>query len=149
MAEKGKRNKKKVGSKKKGAVEKMDKVDKGIELGMDQSDEVERDEEFPEDWEDYYEAGLLTKSASESKESPYKVEEKREDTRGRLAIIYTVATFLMFILGFLVAIIDAIIGNKSIIDGLATILPLISGIFLGSLGFVLGYYFRKEEDKEN
>jgi hypothetical protein len=55
----------------------------------------------------------------------------------------------MFILGFLVAIIDAIIGNKSIIDGLATILPLISGIFLGSLGFVLGYYFRKEEDKEN
>jgi len=161
MAEKSKRNKKKVGSKKKGVAEKIEKpgkidkgesverTDKGVELGMDQSDEVERDEEFPEDWEDYYEAGLLTKSASESKESPYKVEEKREDTRGRLAIIYTVATFLMFILGFVVAIIDAIIGNKSIIDGLATILPLISGIFLGSLGFVLGYYFRKSEGEDS
>jgi len=26
-------------------------------------------------------------------------------------------------------------------------MPLISGIFLGSLGFVLGYYFKKEESK--
>lgn len=137
MAEKGKRTKKK-NSKKKGEVE-----------NMEQSDIAERDEDFPEDWEDYYEAGLLTKDSGESKDSPYKIEEKREDTRGRLAIIYTLATFLMFVLGFVVAIIDAAIGHKSIIDGLATILPLISGIFLGSLGFVLGYYFRKSEGKEN
>jgi hypothetical protein len=55
----------------------------------------------------------------------------------------------MFLLGFLVAIVDALLGQKSIVDGLSTILPLISGIFLGSLGFVLGYYFRKSEGEED
>jgi hypothetical protein len=108
--------------------------------------ESENEEDFPEDWEDYYERGILDEGG---KSVSYTVESKREDTRGRLAIIYTVATFIMFLLGFLVAIVDALLGHKSIVDGLSTILPLISGIFLGSLGFVLGYYFRKSEGEED
>ncbi len=72
---------------------------------------------------------------------------RREDTRGTLALVYTVSTFIIFGLGMLIAVIDALIRNVSIVDNLKEILPLISGIFLSSLGFVLGYYFRKSEDK--
>lgn len=95
--------------------------------------------------EEYYPRGAIDVVGSQNAIS---IEEKREDTRGRLATIYTVSTFIVFILGFIVSILDALLRNTSIVDNLVKVLPLISGIFLGSLGFVLGYYFRKaEEDK--
>jgi hypothetical protein len=72
---------------------------------------------------------------------------RQEDTRGKLAVIYTIATFIIFILGFGVAIMDASTNKTSIIDNLQKILPLLSGIFLGTLGFVLGYYFRTRDEK--
>lgn len=72
---------------------------------------------------------------------------RREDTRGTLALVYTVSTFIVFGLGMLIAVVDAVMRNVSIIDNLKEVLPLISGLFLSSLGFVLGYYFRKGEDK--
>lgn len=74
------------------------------------------------------------------------VSKKQEDTRGRLAIIYTIFTFVIFLLGFVVAVLDAQNSGRSIIDNLQIILPLLSGIFLGTLGFVIGYYFRKSEE---
>jgi len=70
---------------------------------------------------------------------------KQEDTRGRLAILYTFFTFFMFILGIVICVIDGLNRNVSIIDNLSVVLPLLSGIFLGTLGFVIGYYFRKNE----
>ncbi len=73
----------------------------------------------------------------------------QEDTRGKLALIYTLATFLMFILGFAVAVLDGLSRQVSIVDNLEKVLPLLSGIFLGSLGFVLGYYFRKAEENND
>jgi hypothetical protein len=72
--------------------------------------------------------------------------EKREDTRGRLALIYTLATFGVFFFGMIVAVIDGLVRDVSIIENMKEILPLISGIFLGTLGFILGYYFRKGEE---
>jgi len=74
---------------------------------------------------------------------------KREDVRGRLAIIFTLSTFGIFILGFVVAVLDAYWRGTSIIENLSTLLPLISGMFLGSLGFVLGYYFRKVDGEDS
>ncbi len=74
------------------------------------------------------------------------IAKKEEDTRGRLAVLYTLSTFFIFVLGFVVAILDGLIRKVSIIDNISTILPLISGIFLGSLGFVIGYYFKKTDD---
>lgn len=76
------------------------------------------------------------------------ISQKREDTRGTLAIIYTIATFLMFVMGFVVAVLDGVLRGVSIIQNLSTVLPLLSGIFLGTLGFVLGYYFRKSETQD-
>jgi hypothetical protein len=105
-------------------------------VDMDTGEEAD----FPEDYPDYYDSKGFIDQESLS------LHNKREDTRGRLAIIYTVATFIMFGLGFLVSVLDAFWRQVSIIDNLATVLPLLSGIFLGSLGFVLGYYFRKLDE---
>lgn len=73
------------------------------------------------------------------------VVKKQEDTRGRLAVIYTLCTFLIFIIGIVIAVLDGILRQVSIVDNLSKVLPLLSGIFLGTLGFVIGYYFRKDE----
>lgn len=105
------------------------------------SESEEDDSEYPEDYPDYYtsvEQELVDRNA-------INILTRREDVRGTLAIMYTIATFVMFSLGFVVAILDAAWRQVSIVDNLTTILPLISGIFLGTLGFVLGYYFRKVE----
>jgi hypothetical protein len=109
------------------------------------ADEEEDEEEFPEDFEEYYPRGFIDAPKAEGTVT---IESKREDTRGRLALVYTIATFLMFLLGFVVAVVDAAIRETSIVDNLTKVLPLLSGIFLGSLGFVLGYYFRKVEGEE-
>ncbi len=72
--------------------------------------------------------------------------QKKEDTRSRLAIIFMVLTFVVFIFAMLIAVLDGILRKVSIVDNLATVIPLISGVFLGTLGFVLGYYFKESTD---
>lgn len=106
---------------------------------LPESEVSEDDEDFPEDYPDYSPTGFI---------SPDQVmlQSKREDTRNRLAIVYVIATFIMFVLGFVVSILDAAWRQVSIIDNLSVVMPLLSGLFLGSLGFVIGYYFRKGED---
>lgn len=99
-------------------------------------------QDYPEDYADYSPQGFIDSDQ-------LNISNKREDTRGRLAIIYTVSTFIVFLLGFIVSILDAQWRQTSIIDNLTKILPLLSGIFLGTLGFVLGYYFRKGQESEN
>jgi hypothetical protein len=109
------------------------------------------DEElFAEEFSDGYEEGYV-----DAKDAPedgsvisrgHSVFEKREDTRSRLALIYTILTFLVFFFGMIIAVLDGIHRDVSIIDNLEVIIPLISGVFLGTLGFVLGYYFRKGEE---
>lgn len=116
------------------------------EFTQDSMEEDVNDIDFIDDMDEYFDQGLIDSSGIEE---PVSIELKREDTRGRLAIIYTMLTFLMFGLGFVVSILDAILNDTSIIANLSTVLPLISGIFLGTLGFVLGYYFKKMEDEKN
>jgi hypothetical protein len=101
------------------------------------------EEEFPEDYPDYDPDAIPTLLNQEE----ISIRNKREDVRGQLAIIYTVATFMMFVFTFIVAVLDGLLRQTSIVDGLTTLIPLVSGVFLGSLGFVLGYYFRKVEDE--
>lgn len=73
---------------------------------------------------------------------------KREDTRSTLAIIYVISTFGVFVLAMFIAVLDGLNRDVSIIDNLIQVIPLISGVFLGTLGFVLGYYFRKSDEQE-
>lgn len=74
---------------------------------------------------------------------------KKEDTRGRLAIIYTVATLLIFVFVILLSFIESIINKTSLVANLTQIIPLISGVLFGTLGFVLGYYFRNDTNDGN
>lgn len=115
--------------------------------GEDADLDVMQDEadQYPEDYPDYFPSGIVEYLVQKDETN---IQSKREDTRGRLALIYTVATFGIFVLGFIVSVIDAAIAGTSMIDNLTQLLPLISGIFLGTLGFVLGYYFRRGEEDE-
>ena len=107
---------------------------------------AEKDEDETEyEAENEYESESFLSKVKESS-SDYVIK-SREDTRGRLALNYTVLTFIIFILAIIIAVIDGLHRNVSIIDNLREILPLLSGIFLGTLGFVLGYYFKKSEEK--
>jgi hypothetical protein len=74
---------------------------------------------------------------------------KREDTRSTLAIIYVLSTFGVFILAMFIAVLDGLNREVSIIDNLIQVVPLISGVFLGTLGFVLGYYFRRSDEQDD
>lgn len=119
--------------------------DGGGEVIEDEPDGTDLEEEAEMSYEDGLEEGLnlnpnLLKSDLDS------VIEKKEDTRSRLAIIYLLATFFIFVLGMALAVIDGIIRDVSIVENLKEVLSIISGIFLGTLGFVLGYYFRKGDE---
>ena len=120
-------------------------------------DEGLLDEEFSEGYEEGFLDGkdsndLNSKTQTIAERNLDSIYFKRENTRSRLAIIYTVFTFSVFFVGMAIAVLDGLARKVSIIENLEVIIPLISGVFLGTLGFVLGYYFRKgEEDssKEN
>jgi hypothetical protein len=117
--------------------------DGGAESEMPDEDDL--DEEAEMSYEDGLEEGLnlnpnLLRSDQDS------VIEKQEYTRSRLATIYLISTFLIFVLGMALAVIDGIIREVSIVENLKEVLSTISGIFLGTLGFVLGYYFRKGDE---
>lgn len=122
-----------------------DELIKFIEEGQEESDldiDVPSPESDQEDINEPQDMAFADKIAEEASEYVVK---KQEDIRGRLAVLYTVFTFLIFILGIFICVLDGIVRQVSIIDNLSAVLPLLSGIFLGTLGFVIGYYFRKDE----
>ncbi|BCX14127.1 MAG: hypothetical protein KatS3mg085_659 [Candidatus Dojkabacteria bacterium] len=71
---------------------------------------------------------------------------KREDYRGILALVYTACTFIVFLVVIAISVIDGLNRDVSIIVNLKETIPLVSGVFLGTLGFVLGYYFKKDNE---
>ncbi len=117
--------------------------DQSIDADLSEDLEDEADLSYDEGLEDGFSLGS---EIAEVKQDA--VLTKREDTRSRLAIIYTIATFLIFAFGMCIAVLDGVLRDASIIDNLSTIIPLISGVFLGTLGFILGYYFRKGSEDE-
>lgn len=125
------------------------KVDMELEEAAGEVTEPISADDIEDEVEMSYEEGLgdgleLSKDLVDDTDVSY-VFKKREDTRSRLALIFTFLTFFVFILGMGIAVLDGILRDTSIIQNLSEVVPLISGVFLGSLGFVLGYYFREEE----
>lgn len=112
----------------------------------EQIDEQLLTDEFEVGYEEGIEDGIAAATSEITHVKEHSLLERREDTRSTLAVIYTISTFIVFVLGMAIAVLDGIMRNVSIIDNLTEIIPLISGVFLGSLGFVLGYYFRKGEE---
>jgi hypothetical protein len=79
---------------------------------------------------------------------PTKIEHKREQTRGHLATIFILGFFFMLASGGLFI---ALSGDSTEIKVklLQDVFLVISGVLSGPLGFVVGYYFRKQEEEEN
>lgn len=96
--------------------------------------------------EDEFEDYTLPYTNQIIEEASEYVVKRKEDTRGRLALAYTIFTFIIFIIGIFICVLDGLVRGVSIIDNLSTVLPLLSGLFLGTLGFVLGYYFRGDNE---
>lgn len=84
---------------------------------------------------------IIITASDEMSASQLTILQKREDARGQLAVVFTVATFVLFALGFILVLFSE--GNK--IENFKDVILTISGIFSGLLGFVVGYYFRKGE----
>lgn len=123
-------------------TEKKGKSTDIIRVDAESLDVLSDEEQYPEDYPDYFPSGIVDYLVKKDETG---ILSKREDTRGRLALVYTAATFGIFVLGFVAAVIDAAVTGSSVVENLMQLLPLISGIFLGTLGFVLGYYFRGAE----
>ena len=68
---------------------------------------------------------------------------KKEDIRGRIATLFLIGFFIVLISVVVVAGISD--GNK--IGNLKELLITVSGILAAPLGFVIGYYFRSQEEK--
>ncbi len=113
------------------------------ELSMERNESTGLEEEFDED-----EAlEVLTNPMTSQNVIPTAVEQKRENTRGLLAIVFIVGFFFMLTAGFMLAAFNNLsldVKSKHLQDILLTI----SGVLSGPLGFVVGFYFRKGEEGE-
>ena len=78
---------------------------------------------------------------------PTQIYTKREATRGVLALVFILGFFIILILGgLLVAINNSELSDK--VKNLQDVFLTISGVLSGPLGFVVGYYFRRQETTE-
>jgi hypothetical protein len=121
-----------------------------IEFEAGTYEEVKNEKEDTEKIDDYPIKPAIEKNFNEDtyaqKIDKTSILRKREDYRGVLALVYTTSTFIIFFVVIVISVIDGMNRKVSIIENLKELLPLVSGIFLGSLGFVLGYYFKKDKD---
>ncbi|MBU0976505.1 MAG: hypothetical protein ABIE03_02080 [Patescibacteria group bacterium] len=71
------------------------------------------------------------------------LKKKREATRERLAYVFVIGVFTLLLIG-------AIFGfasNKDQVKNITDLLLAFSGILSGPLGFIVGYYFKRQEDE--
>jgi len=73
-----------------------------------------------------------------------KLKKKREAVRERLAIVFVVGLFMVIIIGM----IFGYLGNEQNVQNISDLLIALSGILSGPLGFIIGYYFRKQEEEK-
>lgn len=71
------------------------------------------------------------------------LKKKREATRERLAYVFVIGVFTILIIG-------AIFGfasNKDQVKNITDLVLAFSGVLSGPLGFVIGYYFKRQEEE--
>ncbi|MBN2015230.1 hypothetical protein JW766_00145 [Candidatus Dojkabacteria bacterium] len=106
-------------------IHKIEDLDPGKDLG------VEVVEELPEsEPEEQFEVTL---------------KKKREATREKLAYVFVIGLFLIIII---VSILGYLSDTEQV-QNITDLVLAISGVLSGPLGFIIGYYFkRQEEEKE-
>lgn len=67
---------------------------------------------------------------------------KQEDTRGRFAIVFLIGFFIILTAGLVIGVFVETARIKNVTDMILTI----SGVLSGPLGFIIGYYFKRQEE---
>ncbi|HEC64664.1 MAG TPA: hypothetical protein ENI23_05190 [bacterium] len=70
------------------------------------------------------------------------LKQKREDIRGRLAFLFLIGYFIILIGSIVFSAFAEDVKIERMLESIITI----SGVLSGSLGFVIGYYFRRQEE---
>ena len=128
-------------------------TDDFVDSSLIKNTEIEENNEnsFEERDDDFIEDDVPVKVPefySDFEISPTEVGQIREETRGTLAKIFMFGFFFSMLLGgIFVFIIGGDPGVK--VQNFKDVLLAISGVLSGPLGFVVGYYFRKQEEGNN
>lgn len=69
---------------------------------------------------------------------------KKETARERLAIVFVIGLFIIITIGMVLGY----LGDSEKVENITRIVISISGVLTGPLGFIIGYYFRKQEEEE-
>ena len=77
------------------------------------------------------------------------IEKQREDTRSEIALYYVKGFLVIVAFALILGLLLVYLGKISF-ENLTNILVTLSGILSGTLGFVVGYYFKSSDsDKSN
>lgn len=67
---------------------------------------------------------------------------RREATREKLAYVFVIGLFLLIISITLLAFLS----NETQVKNMTEMILAVSGVLSGPLGFIIGYYFKKQEE---
>lgn len=73
------------------------------------------------------------------------LKKKREAMRERLAIVFIIGMFLILI----IAIVVGYLSGQDQVKNITDLVLAISGILSAPLGFIIGYYFKSQEEEKN
>lgn len=72
------------------------------------------------------------------------LKKKRENVREKLAYVFVVGLFTVIIIGM----IFGYLGDQENVQNITDLIIALSGILSGPFGFIIGYYFRKQEEEK-
>ncbi len=67
---------------------------------------------------------------------------RKEDTRERLAVVFVIGLFITLI----VASVIGFIAEEGKVQNIIDLVLALSGVLSGPLGFIIGYYFKRQEE---
>lgn len=71
------------------------------------------------------------------------LKKKRELVREKLAIVFVIGLFLILIIGSILGFAS----DKEQVQNITDLILAFSGVLSGPLGFIIGYYFKRQEEE--
>jgi hypothetical protein len=105
-------------------VHKIEGLDPEKDLGVDEI------EELPE--------------TSPEEQFEVTLKKKRESTREKLAYVFVIGLFAIII----IVTIFGYVSDKDQVQNITDLVLAISGVLSGPLGFIIGYYFKRQEEEK-
>lgn len=72
------------------------------------------------------------------------LKKKRESTREKLAYVFVIGLFAIII----IVTIFGYVSDKDQVQNITDLVLAISGVLSGPLGFIIGYYFKRQEEEQ-